>query len=98
MAERGIGLVGHAAEFGIGNLAADKWADHVDRDFPIRPAEKARDGIKRKLWPGFGHVEAAVAGEPGQHHVAESYARGLPPRRNIPRQTALQRPRRPPNL
>ena len=72
MAERGIGLVGHAAEIGVGDFAADKRADHVDRDFPIGPAEKSGDGLRRKLRPGFGHVEAAVAGEPGQHHIAET--------------------------
>ena len=93
MAERGIGLVGHAAEIGVGDLAADKRADHIDRDFPIGPAEESGDGFRRKLRPGFGHVEAAVAGEPGQHHVAETQGRGLPPGRNIPRQTALQRRR-----
>ena len=72
MAERGIGLIRHAAEIGVGNLTADERADHIDRDFPIGPAEKSGDGLGRKLRPGFGHVEAAVAGEPGQHHVAET--------------------------
>ena len=91
MTEGGIGLVGHAAEIGVGNLAADKRTDHVDRDFPIGPAEKAGDGLRRQLRPDFGHVEAAVAGEPGQHHVAKTQSGSLPPRRNIPRQTALQR-------
>jgi hypothetical protein len=47
-------------------------ADHVDRDFPVGPAEKSGDHFTRDLRPGFGHVEAAVAGKPGQHHVAES--------------------------
>ena len=93
MAERGIGLVGHAAEIGVGNFAADERADHIDRDFPIGPAEKPGDGFRRKLRPDFRHVEAAVAGKPGQHHVAEAQSGGLPPRRNIPRQTALQRRR-----
>ena len=72
MAERGVGLVRHAAEIGIGDFAADKRADHLDRDFPIGPAEQAGDGFRRKLRPCFGHVEAAVTGEPGQHHIAET--------------------------
>ena len=92
MAERGIGLIGHAAEIGIRNLAPDKRADHLDRDFPIGPAEKSGDRFRRELRPGFGHVKAAVAGKPGQHHVTETQCGGLPPGRNIPRQTALQRP------
>ena len=72
MAEGGIGLVRHAAEIGVGDFAADERADHLDRDFPIGPAEEGGDGLGRKLRPGFGHVEAAVAGKPGQHHVAEA--------------------------
>jgi hypothetical protein len=91
MAERRIGLVRHAPEIGVGDFTADKRPDHVDSDFPIRPAEKSGNGLRRKPRPGFGHVKAAVAGEPGQHHVAESKCGGLPPRRNIPRQSALQR-------
>ena len=82
MAERGVGLVGHAAEIGVGNFAADERPDHLDRDFPIRPAEKSGDGLGRKLRPGFGHVEAAVAGKPGQHHVAETQG-GASPRVEI---------------
>ncbi len=93
--ECGVGLVGHAPEIGVGNLVTDKRADHIDRDFPIGPAEKSGDGLGRKLRPRFGHVKAAVAGKPGQHHVAETQDRGLPPRRNISRQTALQRLRLP---
>ncbi len=45
MPERRIGLVGHAAEIGVGDIAGDKRLDDLDRDFPIRPAEKARDGF-----------------------------------------------------
>ena len=92
MAERRVGFIGHAAEIGIGDFAAGERPDHLDGDFPIRPSEKSGDGLRRKLRPGFRHVEAAVAGKPGQHHVAETQGGGFPPRRNIPRQTALQRP------
>ena len=45
VAEGGVGLIGHAAEIGIGNLVADKRADHIDRHFPIWPAEKSGDGF-----------------------------------------------------
>ena len=72
MAEGGIGLIRHAAEIGVGDLAADEGTDHLDRDFPIGAAEKGGDGLGRKLRPDLGHVEAAVAGKPGQHHVAEA--------------------------
>ncbi len=79
MAECRVGFIGHAPEIRIGNLAADKRADHIDSDFPIRPAGKSSDGLRRKLRPGFRHVETAIAGEPGQHHVAETKGRGPPP-------------------
>ncbi len=72
MAERGIGLIRHAAEIGVGDFAADERADDVDRDFPIRPAEKSGDGFGRKLRPYLGHVETAVAGKPGKHDVAKT--------------------------
>ena len=48
MTESGIGLVGHAAEIGIGDFTADKRPDHIDRDFPIGPAEKSGDGARPK--------------------------------------------------
>ena len=91
MAKGRVSLVSHTAEIGVGNLACRERPDHVNRDFPIRPAEKARDGLGRELRPDLGHVEAAVAGKPGQHHIAKTQDGGLPPRRNIARQTTLQR-------
>ena len=47
----------------------------------------------RELRPDLRHVEAAVAGKPSKHHIAETQHGGLPPRRNIARQTTLQRRR-----
>ena len=91
MAEGGVGLVRHPAEIGVGDFTRGERLDHVDRDFPIGPAEKSGDGLMRELRPDLGHVEAAVAGKPGQHHIAETQDGGLPPRRNIARQTTLQR-------
>ena len=93
MAEGRVGFVRHAAEIGVGDFARGERPDHVDRDFPIGPAEKSGDGLGRELRPDLGHVEAAVAGKPGQHHIAETQDGGLPPRRNIARQTTLQRRR-----
>ena len=45
MTEGGVGVIGHAAEIGVGNLAADKRPDDVDGDFPIGAAEEGRDGF-----------------------------------------------------
>ena len=50
MAERAVGLARHAGEIGLRDAAADKGADHLDRDFRIRLAGKAGDrlGIERR--------------------------------------------------
>jgi hypothetical protein len=40
MAERGVGLVAMRPRSVVGDVAADERADHLDRDFPIGPAEK----------------------------------------------------------
>jgi len=93
VAEGRVGLVRHAAEIGIGDLAGGEGLDDVDRDFPIGPAKESGDGVGRELRPDLGHVKAAVAGKPGQHHVAKAQYRSLAPGRNIPRQAALQRPK-----
>src|SRR3954454_19093687 len=91
MAEGGIGLVRHAAELGVRDLTTDEGADHLDRDLPIGTTEEAGDGVRRELRPGGRHIQAPVAGEPGQHHVAEAEFGGLAPGRDITSQTALQR-------
>src|SRR3954447_4310456 len=95
MTEGGVGLVRHAAEFGVRDLAGDERADHLDRDLPIGTTEEAGDGVSRELRPGGRHIQAAIAGEPGQHHVAEAEFGGLAPGRDITSQTALQRPAEP---
>ena len=98
MTERRVGLVRHAAEIGVGDFARRKRLDDVDRHFPIGPAEERGDGLVRELRPDLRHVEAAVAGKPGQHHIAETQDGGLPPCRNIARQTTLQRRSATPSL
>ncbi len=90
MAESSIGLVGHAAELGIRDLAGDERLDDFDRDLPIGPAEKLRDHVMREKRPGLGHVEAAIAGQPGQHHVAEGERGGFPASGHVTRQVGLQ--------
>jgi hypothetical protein len=79
MAEGAIGLARHAGEIGLGQTAADKGTDHLDRDFGVWLAGKARNGGGIERRPGFGHVKAAVAGEPGQHNLDEIEGRGLAP-------------------
>ena len=45
MAEGGIGLIGHAPEILVGNLAGHERPEHLDGDFPIGPTEQRRDGL-----------------------------------------------------
>ena len=92
MAERGIGLVGHAAEIGIRRFRRRQTGGSPRPRLPNRVGRKTRRWFPAQAAASFRHVEAAVAGKPGQHHVAETQGGGLPPGRNIPRQTALQRP------
>ncbi len=93
MTEGGVGLDRHAAEIGIGDLAADKRTQHLDRHFPVRPSEESRDLGLRQLRPDLGHIKTTVAGKPGQHHIAEAERGSFTAGRNITRQVALQRRR-----
>ncbi|GAA0003477.1 hypothetical protein BRDID11002_34780 [Bradyrhizobium diazoefficiens] len=95
MAEGGVGLVRHPAELSVRDLASGEGTDHVDGDLPIRAAEEAGDRVSRELRPCRRHIQATVAGKPGQHHVAEAEFGGLAPGRDITSQTALQRPAKP---
>ena len=45
MAEGGVGFICHATEIGVGDFARRERLDHVDGDFPIRPAEESGDGL-----------------------------------------------------
>ena len=45
MTEGGVGLICHAAEIGVGDLAAHERANHVDGHLPIGPAEESGDGL-----------------------------------------------------
>ena len=92
MAEGRVGLIRHAREVGVGNLAVDERANHLDRDLGVGPAEEVCDRLGAQLRPGFGHVKAAVPGKPGQHHITETQRRGLAPGRDIAHRPILQSP------
>jgi hypothetical protein len=80
MAERAIGFARHASEIGFGDALANKGLNHLDGDFGVRLAGKTGDGLGVQGRPGFRHVEAAVAGEPGQHGANKIELRGFAPR------------------
>ena len=80
MAEGAVGLLRHAREIGLRDAVADEGPDHLDRDLGIGPAGKAGDRHGTKRRPGFRHVQAAVAGQPGEHDLDEIEHRGFAPR------------------
>ena len=83
MAEARIGVVGHAGELGVGDLAAGERPDDLGRDLGIGTPEQAADLAGRQRRPGLGHIEAAVAGKSREHHVAKAECGGLAPGRNV---------------
>src|SRR5215468_7072057 len=83
MPECAVGIAGDASEVVLGDGFADEWTDHLDRDLRIGPASKAGDGSGIEPGPGFGHVEAAVAGEPRQHGLDKAKRRSFPPGRDV---------------
>ena len=77
MAEGVVGFPRHAGEFGIRDGARGERRDHLAGDLGIGTAGESRDlrGVERR--PRLRHIEAAVAGEPGEGHVDEAERRGL---------------------
>ena len=89
MAERGVGLIGHAAEIGVGDFAADERADHLDRDFPIGPAEQAGDGFGRQVAARFRARRGRRRGRARSASHRRNLAWGPPP---ASKYTASNRP------
>jgi hypothetical protein len=72
MPERGVGFIRHLAEIRFGDFSGHERTDHLDCDFPIGATEESRDGLGAELRPDLRHIQPAIAGEPGQHHVTEA--------------------------
>ncbi len=79
MAEPVIGLARHAGEIARRRRAADERPDHVAGEFRIGAAGEGGDGRGVESRPGLGHIEAAVAGEPGEGDVEKALRRGFAP-------------------
>ena len=62
---------------GVGDLVAGEARDHGGGDLGIGLAGEGGDLGGGELRPALGHVEAAVAGEAGQHGVGEAEHRRL---------------------
>ena len=79
MAERAVGLARHAGEVGLGDRIADERPDHLDRHLGVGPPRRSLRSRRLENRPGRGHIEAAVAGEAGEHYLDEAERRGLAP-------------------
>src|SRR5262249_3461542 len=77
MAERAIGLAGHAGEVVLRNGVTDKRPDHIDRDLGIGPPGEAHDRLAVELRPRLRHIETTVAGQTREQHVDEAERRSL---------------------
>ena len=77
MAERPIGLGGHAGEVVLRDRAVDERAQDFERQLRVRQAGQAGDSLRSENRPEFGHIEPAIAGEPGQHRLDEIERRSL---------------------
>ena len=65
---------------GVGlDRALDEGRHHPQGDIGIREPGEGADFVMAKPRPGFGHVEAAVTGEPGEQDFIEAKGFGRPP-------------------
>ena len=83
MAEGAVGLAHHTGEVGVADAVGDEAPHHLDRDFGVRPAGEAGDGLRLDVRPALGHIEAAVSGKAGEHHLGKAERRGLAPGRDV---------------
>jgi aspartate racemase len=90
--EAGIGIVEHAGEGGVGDLAASEGADDLKGDIGIGAAGEIGQLAARQLRPALRQVEAAVAGETGENDVAEAQNRRFAAGRDIMHVTAAPPP------
>jgi hypothetical protein len=86
MTECPIGFTRHPSEIGFGDRAADERTHDLDRNLRIGPAREARDGLAIESRPRFGHVKAAIAGEPRERDLHKAERRGFAPGRDVAHQ------------
>ena len=71
VAEAGIGVARQAGELVGRKILADERRDQPGRRFGIGQAGEGADRRRGERRQALRHVEAPVAGEPGEHRVAE---------------------------
>ena len=83
MAEPGIGGGDQAAEFVIGEGAAQEGAHHAKGGFLIAEARQRRDLGLRHHRHGLGHVKPAIARKPRHHRLVKAQNRCSAPGRDV---------------
>jgi hypothetical protein len=83
MAEAGVGARRCGAELVVGEGRRREGAHDAEGHLLVCEAREGGDFVMRQGRHGLGHVEPAVAGEAGQHGVAEAEHRGLPAGRDV---------------
>jgi len=64
--EAGVGAAAEGLQGGEGQAAADEGGDDAGGEFRVGQAAQRAQFCGGKFRPGFGHIEAAVAGEAGE--------------------------------
>ena len=83
MTETRIGLVDHAIEVGLRNVAVDERRQHGLRHIRIGLAGKTADRLSREGRPALGQVEAAVPRQTGEQGVGKAERGGFAPGRDM---------------
>ena len=91
MAEARVGFLQHAPKRRLGDLAAREAADDTERRLGVAQPGEGADLPGRELRPDFRDIEPAVAGEAGQHDIAETEAWRFAAGRNITQRNWLRR-------
>ena len=81
-------------EIGVRDRAADERAHDLAGDLRVRPPGERGDLLGRETRPGLRHIEAAVAGKPGERHVDEAERGGFASGGNVAHRDVLGSRRR----
>ena len=78
VAEALIGAADRLAQFGFGKAFRDEGLDDAEGGLLVADPLERGDGGGVHLGHRLGDIEAAVAGEPGQHRLGKGQGGGLP--------------------
>jgi hypothetical protein len=81
--EAGIGLGDHLAQVLEARIAFQERPHHAVGDLVVIEAGHVSDFLRAESRPILRHIEAAIAGEPGEQRPFEEKRGGLAPRTHI---------------